>query len=142
MPEHIHLDVPVPCNSIRPTEDMEIKTQSSIGNIPLVGVSLEAMKRAPNGFPHYRDRNDLLSQSLVKAFRNRDLFATENHVIYSFRHSFEKRRLEAGLDYGLRCLIMGHAANRPAYGDGGSLTYRRDGLLKIVHPCPETLFAD
>lgn len=82
LPEHVHLDVPVPCISIRPTEDMEIKTQSSIRNIPLVGVSLEAMKRAPNGFPHYRDCNDLLAQSLVKAFRNRDLFATDSHVIY------------------------------------------------------------
>ena len=49
--------------------------------------------------------------------------------------------LEAGLDHGLRCLLMGHATNRPAYGDGGSLTWRRYELLKIVHPYPETLFA-
>lgn len=93
LPEHVHLDVPVPFISIRPTEDMEIKTQSSIRKIALAGVSLEAMKRAPNGFPHYRDCNDLLSRSLVKAFRNRDLFATASRVIYSFRHSFEKRLL-------------------------------------------------
>lgn len=93
LPEHVHLDVPVPFISIRPTEDREIKTQSSIGKIALAGVSLEAMKRAPNGFPHYRDCNDLLSRSLVKAFRNRDLFATASRVICSFRHSFEKRLL-------------------------------------------------
>lgn len=139
LPEHIHLDRPVPYISIRPARDMEIKTQSSIRDIPLVGVSLAAMKAAPDGFPHYRDRNDLLSQSLVKVFRNRGLFPSDQHVIYSFRHSFEKRMLEAGLDYGLRCLLMGHATSRPAYGDGGSLAYRREELLRIVHPYPSGL---
>jgi len=33
--------------------------------------------------------------------------------------------LEAGLDYGLRCTLMGHRNPRPKYGDGGSLKYRR-----------------
>ena len=99
------------------------------------------MKPAPNGFPHDRDRNDLLSQSRVKACRNRDLFPTESHATYAFRHSFEKRILEAGLDYGLRCLLMGHAPNRPASGDGGSLGSRRDELPKIVHSYPEALYA-
>lgn len=140
MPEDICLDAEVPHIKIRPRQDREIKTHSSIRDIPLVGVSLEAMKRAPKGFPHYRDKNDLLSQSLVKAFRNRGLMETERHVIYSFRHSFEKRMLEAGLDYGLRCLLMGHRTSRPAYGDGGSLAYRRDELMKIVHPYPADLF--
>lgn len=50
------------------------------------------------------------------------------------RHSFEKRMLEAGLDYGLRYLLMGHKNSRPSYGDGGSIAYRRDELLKIAHP--------
>lgn len=73
----------------------------------------------------------------MKAFRARDLFPTENHRIYSLRHSFEKRMLEAGLDYGLRCLLMGHKNSRPSYGDGGSMSYRRNELLKIAHPMPE-----
>jgi len=42
--------------------------------------------------------------------------------------------LEAGLDYGLRCTLMGHKNNRPQYGDGGSMDYRRKELMKIVHP--------
>ena len=137
--EDIFLDTDAPHISIRPRRGREIKTASSIRDIPLVGVSLEAMKRSPKGFPHYRDRNDLLSQSLMSTFRTRGLFPSEKHVIYSFRHSFEKRMLEAGLDYGLRCLLMGHATSRPAYGDGGSMTYRRDELLKIAHPVPEGL---
>jgi hypothetical protein len=28
---------------------------------------------------------------------------------------------------------MGHKNNRPEYGDGGSLEFRRNELLKIVH---------
>ena len=92
------------------------------------------MKRAPNGFPHYRDKSALLSNSLMKAFRARGLLPTDAHRIYSFRHAFEKRMLEAGLDYGLRCTLMGHKNNRPQYGDGGSMEYRRGELLKIVHP--------
>ncbi len=77
---------------------------------------------------------------MMKAFRSRELFPTPNHVIYSFRHAFEKRMQEANIDYGLRCLLMGHANTRPRYGDGGSLAYRRDELLKIVHPFSSEVF--
>ena len=101
--------------------------------IPLVGVSLEAMKCAPNGFPHYQDRGYLLSQTLLNGFKVRELLPTTSHRIYSFRHSFEKRMLEAGLDYGLRCTLMGHRNPRPEYGDGGSLVYRQAELKKITH---------
>ena len=126
--------------AIRPSEYRQLKTRSSIRTIPLVGVSLAAMRRAPSGFPRFHDSSHLLSKSLMKAFRTRGLFPTERHAIYSFRHSFEKRMQEAGLDYGLRCLLMGHDTKRPAYGDGGSLTYRKSELCKIAHPFPADLF--
>lgn len=77
---------------------------------------------------------NLFSASLLRAFRSRKLLPTRDHRIYSFRHSFEKRMLEAGLDYSLRCLLMGHKNSRPQYGDGGSLAYRRDELIRIAHP--------
>ncbi|NNU16498.1 integrase [Parvularcula sp. ZS-1/3] len=141
-PEDFHLGHVVPHISIRAKEGREIKTETSIRDIPLVGVSLEAAKRMPGGFPHYRDKNNLFSASVVKAFRNRGLFPTPNHVIYSFRHAFEKRMQEANIDFGLRCLLMGHKTSRPAYGDGGSLAYRRDELLKIAHPFSESLFSE
>ena len=133
-PENIVLDAQVPHIRIRETDDRELKSSASSRGILLVGVSLKAMRRAPNGFPHYRDKSALLSNSLMKAFRARSLLPTEQHRIYSFRHAFEKRMLEAGLDYGLRCTLMGHKNNRPQYGDGGSLDYRRGELEKIVHP--------
>ncbi len=141
LPENIILKDEVPYIRIRPQPGRQLKSPSSLRDIPLVGVSLEAFKRAPDGFPHYKDKSSLLSASLMKAFKSRKLFPTPDHRIYSFRHSFEKRMLEAGIDYGLRCLLMGHKNNRPIYGDGGSLEYRRDELLKIAHPVPPDFFA-
>ena len=138
--DDIHLDVNVPYISIRPRENRQIKTASSIRDIPLIGISLKAMQHAPQGFPKYRDQPNLLSANLMKAFKARSLFPTPDHKIYSFRHSFEKRMQEAELDYGFRCMIMGHRNTRPAYGDGGSMEYRRDQLLKIVHPFSEEVF--
>jgi len=140
-PDDIRLGAKVPHIRIRPRQDREIKTETSVREIPLVGVALEAMKEAPNGFPHYADKGELVSANLMKAFRQRDLFPTPEHIIYSFRHAFEKRMQEANIDYGLRCTLMGHKTDRPAYGDGGSLSYRRDELMKIVHPFPEEVFA-
>jgi site-specific recombinase XerD len=133
LPENICLDAEVPHIRIRSTKARQLKSKASIRDVPLVGVSLEAMKLARNGFPHYRERGYLLSQSLTKAFKARKLFPSENHRIYSFRHSFENRMLEAGIDFGLRCTLMGHRNPRPEYGDGGSLIYRRAEMLKIVH---------
>ena len=92
------------------------------------------MKRAPNGFGRYRERGNSLSAALLKSVHNRGLMPTDKHCIYSFRHAFESRMLEAGLDYGLRCTLMGHKNNRPQYGDGGSLAYRYAELSKIAHP--------
>ena len=88
LPENIVLDHEVPHIRIRAREDMQLKSKSSIRDIPLVGVSLEAFKKSLNGFPHYRDRGNLLSSFLMDAFRKRDLFPHKDHRIYSFRHSF------------------------------------------------------
>lgn len=132
--KNIRLSDKIPHLRIRPTANRELKSGSSERDIPLVGIAFEAMKRAPDGFPHYRDRGYLISQTLLKAFKSRKLLPSENHRVYSLRHSFEKRMLEGGLDYGLRCTLMGHKSDRPEYGDGGSLEYRQSELLKIVHP--------
>jgi integrase len=137
----IHLDCEVPFISIRPREKREIKTEASIRDIPLVGEALEAARRTPGGFPHYHDRGELFSANMMKAFGSHRLFPTEAHVIYSFRHAFEKCMQEANIDYGLRCLLMGHRNTRPSYGDGGALAYRRDELLKIVHPFSRDVFS-
>lgn len=69
----------------------------------------------------------------MKAFRVRDRFPTKRHRIYSFRHAFEKRMIEAEIDAELRKILMGYADERPKYGDAGSLAFRRDQLLKVAH---------
>ena len=138
LPEHIHLDVEVPFIEIRP-KGRELKTGTSKRELPLVGVALDAMKHAASGFPRYRDKGELVSANLMKAFRQRDLFPTTDHVIYSFRHAFEDRMLEAGIDHDMRYYLMGHKNTRPTYGKNGTLAFRRDQLLKIVHTYPNAL---
>lgn len=138
--EDIRLNDRVPHIAIKPEQKKEIKASASRREIPLVGVALMAAQACPDGFPHYYDRSTLVSANLMKAFRSRKLFPTENHVIYSFRHAFEDRMLEGGLDYGLRCTLMGHKNDRPEYGHGGSLEHRRDELMKIADPFDPAIF--
>lgn len=135
----IRLDAEVPYIKIDYDSARAIKNEASVREIPLVGVSLAAMAQAPDGFARYRDREDLLSAVLMKHFRRKSLLPSENHRIYSLRHSFEKRMLEAGIDYGLRCTLMGHSNDRPEYGDGGSLAFRRDKLEQIAFAVPPGL---
>lgn len=137
-PENIVLGAAVPFLDIKATGDpddpREIKTVSSTRKIPLVGISLEVFKKHPNGFPRYLDREDNLSAALNAYFKENGLFETPAHKIYSFRHSFEDRMKVAGLDTELRMILMGHSNDRPKYGQGGSLEWRRQELLKIVLP--------
>lgn len=143
MPGDIILDHDVPHLSIRPRRERhnprEIKTTVSIRQIPLVGVSLAAAKAHPHGFPRYREKSNGLSGTLMKYFRENGLFPTQEHAIYSFRHSFEDRMKEAHIDEELRRILMGHALDRPRYGAGGSLAWRRDNLLKFALPFDEAI---
>ena len=130
----IILETDIPYLKVRPSLNRELKTPSANREIPLVGVALQALSMFPKGFPSYRGFSSKLTQYLLKSLRQHDLMPSEQHVVYSFRHSFERRMLEAGLDYGLRCRLMGHALSRPDYGGGGSMRYRQKELLKIAHP--------
>lgn len=137
-PHAIRLSNKVPHLSIEPREDpdnpREIKTESSRRMVPLVGVALEAAQRHKAGFPLYRNRENDLSATLNKYLRSNSLLPTKSHTVYSFRHSFEDRMKEGGLDDELRRLLMGHTVDRPKYGSGGSLDWRRRELMKIVLP--------
>lgn len=137
-PGDIRTSDPVPHLIIQPRDDpddpREIKTASSMRSVPLVGVALKVFERHPNGFPRYRDKEMHLSATLNKFFKENKLFPTGKHKIYSFRHSFEDRMKEAGLDEELRRLLMGHTIDRPTYGSGGGLEWRRAELRKIELP--------
>jgi integrase len=137
-PDAIRVDQTVPHLAIEPRIDpddpREIKTASSRRLVPLVGVALEAAKRHQSGFPRYRNRENDLSATLNKYLRTNKLFPTKDHKVYSFRHSFEDRMKDGGLEDELRRILMGHTIDRPKYGSGGSLEWRRDELMKIVLP--------
>lgn len=134
----IRLSHQVPHLAIEPRDDpddpREIKTESSRRIVPLVGVALDAAMRHRKGFPRYRNRENDLSAVLNKYFKENKLFPTSHHKIYSIRHSFEDRMKEGGLGDDLRRILMGHAIDRPDYGTGGSLQWRRAELMKIVLP--------
>lgn len=142
-PDAIRLDADVPHLAIEPRIDpddpREIKTASSRRLVPLVGVALAAARAHKNGFPRYRNRENDLSATLNKYLRTNGLFPSKEHKVYSFRHSFEDRMKDGGLEDELRRILMGHTIDRPKYGSGGSLEWRRDELMKIVLPFDQTI---
>ncbi|MER2537232.1 MAG: DUF6538 domain-containing protein [Rhizobiaceae bacterium] len=143
-PTSFRISHKVPHIAIEPREDpddpREIKTESSRRMVPLVGVALAAAERHHKaGFPRYRDRENDLSAALNKFLRANDLLPTKAHTVYSFRHAFDDRMKIGGLEDELRRLIMGHAIDRPKYGEGGSLEWRRDELMKVVLPFDPTV---
>ena len=126
----IKLDHAIPHISIEPV-GRQLKSQYSKRKIPLLGVSLEAFKQFPDGFPRYRDSASL-SATVNKYLRTHGLLETPEHSLYSLRHSFEDRMLAAGIDERIRRDIFGHALNRERYGGGASLEMARDLLSPIA----------
>ncbi|WP_334212718.1 tyrosine-type recombinase/integrase [Falsirhodobacter sp. 20TX0035] len=127
--KHIRLDAAVPHIEISP-EGRTLKNHHSERVIPLLGVSLEAFKACPSGFPRYRD-NPGLSDTVNKYLRENKLLETADHTLYGLRHSFEDRMLEAGIDERIRRDLFGHALNRERYGKGASLAHIA-GLLAPI----------
>jgi len=124
--ETIRLDCDLPHISIQP-EGRQLKSQYARRVIPLTGVSLEAFKAFPEGFPRYRD-SATLSATVNKFMRANGLLETPAHSLYSLRHSFEDRMLEAGIDDRIRRDVFGHRLDRERYGAGASLAHVRELL--------------
>jgi hypothetical protein len=119
--DQIRLDANIPHVKIEPV-GRTLKTKSSKRVIPLVGISLEAFRQFPNGFPRYAD-NPGLSDTLNKFMRENKLLETDKHSLYSLRHSFEDRLLAAGIDERIRMDLMGHQIKRERYGAGADLEH-------------------
>ncbi|PKQ11022.1 MAG: integrase [Alphaproteobacteria bacterium HGW-Alphaproteobacteria-1] len=117
----IRLDTDVPHISIEPT-GRQLKSQYARRVIPLTGVSLEAFRAFPEGFPRYRD-SATLSATVNKYLRGKGLLETPDHSFYSLRHSFEDRMLAAGIDDRIRRDLFGHRLDRERYGKGVSLEH-------------------
>lgn len=134
--ETIHLNAEVPYVSVRP-DGRKMKTPYSLRDIPLVGVALDAMKRHPEGFPRYRDKGASLSALINKALRTRDLLPTDDHSLYSLRHTFEDRLTAIDTPDKVIAMLMGHKTSRPRYGAGPSLEQKQRWMLKIAYKVTE-----
>lgn len=130
MPEEIRIDGTIPYTSLsgryRP-----LKRKASYRDIPLFGVSLEAMRLCPTGFPAYRDSANL-SKKLMRYLREHGLLETDDHCVHSLRHSFEDRVYALSMPERLRCDLMGHKYGRAAYGRGSTLEMKAEVIAKIA----------
>ena len=113
----------------------QVKSHNARRRIPLVGCSLEAMRKLPDGFNRYRD-NPSLSATQNKFLRGNGLMESEAHTVYGLRHSFEKRLREAGVDERLRATLMGHRYYRERYGEPDLLELRRAVLSGSIERAP------
>lgn len=127
----IRLDANIPHISIEAI-GRQLKSDYAERVIPLLGVSLEAARACPNGFPRYRDSGDTLSATVNKFLRENGLLETDKHSLYSLRHAFEDRALKAGIDDRIRRDLFGHRLTRERYGHGASLEQARDLLLPLA----------
>lgn len=130
-PECIRLDDPVPHISIQPV-GRQLKSKNARRVIPLVGVSLEALRAFPEGFPRYRGSSAGLSATVNKFLRSNRLLETDGHSLYGLRHGFEDRLLAAGIDERIRRDLFGHALNRERYGAGATLVHMRDVVQAVA----------
>lgn len=135
-PEDIILDHPIPHVRIRYVEEgvyvRDIKNLASIRVVPLLGASLEVMRRHPNGFARYRAKGSF-SGDINNFMRDNNLFpdASERRKGYTFggtRHTWEERGSAAGMTNEERAFLLGHSVGklrgRPVYGDGPELKLR------------------
>lgn len=130
-PECIKLEATVPHISIEAV-GRHLKSRNAKRIIPLLGVSLEALRGFPQGFPRYRGSPASLSATINSFLRDNKLMETEKHTLYGLRHSFEDRLLAAGIDERIRRDLFGHALNRERYGNGASLEHLRDVIQPVA----------
>jgi integrase len=109
--EHIILDSNIPHIRVR-LDDRVLKTEFSSRDIPLVGVSLEAIRQFPDGFPRYRDNGDTFSAAVNKFLEDYKLRETERHTVYSLRHGKDRLRETEAADE-LKDELMGHDTKKP-----------------------------
>lgn len=132
MPDEIRLQADIPHIVIQPNANRTIKSATSRRMVPLVGISMEAMQQAPEGFPRYASNSSALSATVNKFLRTHGLLESPGHTLYGLRHSLEDRLLRAGVDERVRKDILGHQIQRERYGEGGGLAFIRDQLLKVA----------
>jgi integrase len=130
--KRIKLNHPVP-HVVIEAEGRVLKSEPSERKIPLVGVSLAALRLQPHGFPRYYDKSASLSGLVNKSLAARGLRPTEDHSLYSLRHSFEDRLTGLKvLPDKIQAYLMGHSYSRPKYGSEPPLDHLQEWLQRIA----------
>lgn len=131
LPEDIILADNIPHIKIRANANRQIKNSASERDLPLVGISLTAMRRHPDGFPRYAGK-DKFSGVMNRYLRGNGLMETQDHTIYGLRHSFEDRLLKLKEPDRLCADLMGHATARERYGLGATLDHKLEVLIRLA----------
>lgn len=131
-PGDIVTEAEIPHIRIRPNAIRGLKTPQSERDLPLVGASLYAFERLPDGFDHYRGKADLLSNTINKFLRENGLLPGPHHSLYSLRHSFEDRLTAVEPPDKVQAALMGHKYVRPRYGHGPGLAQKQEWMEKIA----------
>jgi integrase len=134
----IHLSAKIPYVSVLP-DGRRLKTDDSLRQVPLVGAALAALKARPDGFPRYRDNSSTFSATANKFLLENGLRPTEEHTVYSLRHSFKDRLIAAEAQDSLIDSLMGHDTHKPKYGKGPSLELKLKYLQRIAFKPPPSL---
>lgn len=127
----IRLDHDVPHISIEP-DGRQVKTVFAERTVPLVGRSLDIMRRYPNGFTRYYHRAPSWSANISKGLKRRGLLPTDQHKAYSLRHSLSDRLLNAGCPDRIKDQLMGHAEDGTPYGEGLWLETAQEWLQRVA----------
>ncbi|OQP60356.1 hypothetical protein A3860_33800 [Niastella vici] len=131
LPEDIRLQAEIPHIVIVSRKGSSQKTKYRRREIPLVGYALDAFEACPNGFTHYAGNPDNLTAVLNKYLGENNLFPSEEHTVYSLRHSFQDRLLAIKALDREQADLMGHKFERPDYGVGVTLGQKLECLKKI-----------
>lgn len=131
----VFLNAPVPYVRIKPNEWRGVKTISSVRGFPLVGITLQAMKKALE-LPRTNDA--LFPPYAMKGGNNNASAAVNKRLKHwgitskSFRHSLKDRLREVGCPKDIRDAIQGHENGEIAetYGLGHTLKTMHDWLEK------------
>jgi len=128
----IRLNHDVPHISVAPRAGREIKTQTSIRDLPLVGIALQAIQAFPKGFARYWDKEPTLSATINKFLKTNDLKPEPGHCLYSLRHSFQDRLIAVEAPDRIQADLMGHRYVRERYGKGPSLEQKALWLERVA----------
>lgn len=125
----------VPYIHIKPNAHRDLKTLNSEREMPLIGHSLVA---AQNGafekIKRYRTMPDNLTSLIGMYFKRNNILPSKQTSLYSLRHSFSDRLIEAEVPEKMQKYLMGHALGSVSYGFGPELEKRKKWLEKAALP--------